>query len=283
MRKFVFFIRVLFVQISLFAQEYYPEGTRWTEIRLDTLKYDNWYSKAGDKWIPNFETVTYYVKGKHDNHWTNYWNDYTCVYSDGPEWTDSLTLMISESVNENDYYIGATTPNLVEEFAMPGTAYQMKWYVGKELYYSDIIESNITSTFSEKMYGVIEEIKEGYFGGEKLLKYVDLSSVRIIQGIGVTEWKSGECLFGPINPYKYSFYPQLEPSEVRRYRSMLVHFERNGEVLYDIWPDKVSSLNDVHSPQNKHDNTIYNLQGLKVVNGNGKGIYIKNGKKVTIK
>ena len=43
--------------ISEESQEYFPEGTKWTEIRLDTLKYDSWYSKVGNEWVPNFETI----------------------------------------------------------------------------------------------------------------------------------------------------------------------------------------------------------------------------------
>ena len=75
------------------TQEYYPEGTKWTEIRLDTLKYDSWYSKVGDQWVPNFETIEYYVKGEYT---TMYGEKYKCVYTNGPEWTDSLTLGIQE-------------------------------------------------------------------------------------------------------------------------------------------------------------------------------------------
>lgn len=45
----------------------------------------------------------------------------------------------------------------------------------------------------------------------------------------------------------------------------------------------VSSVNDIVIDK-KHDSSIYNLNGIKVNNGNlGKGIYIQNGKKVIIK
>ncbi|MBO4549426.1 MAG: hypothetical protein J5733_01735, partial [Bacteroidaceae bacterium] len=54
--------------------------------------------------------------------------------------------------------------------------------------------------------------------------------------IGVTEWNDGECLFGPVNLYRYSSSQGTPPE--RHYRSMLVHFERDGEVLYDVWPEK---------------------------------------------
>ena len=38
------------------AQNYFTEGTRWTELRLDTLKYDSWYHKNPDgTYCPNYE------------------------------------------------------------------------------------------------------------------------------------------------------------------------------------------------------------------------------------
>ena len=220
--------------------KYFPEGTKWTEIRLDTLKYDSWYSKVGDEWVPNFETIEYYVKGEYvpTEFGVDYQRKYSCVYTNSQEWTDSLTLMINEDVTEYDTTIGVLTPNLIEEFAYPGEAYQWEWYKGKELSYTGIGESNVTSFFPPHKYGIIDNIKEGVFGGVKPLKYVDLDDVRIIHGIGVTEWKDGECLFGQMKPYIYSFYGKEGSLKERHYRSMLVHFERNGEVLYDVWPKK---------------------------------------------
>ena len=220
--------------------KYFPEGTKWTEIRLDTLKYDSWYSKVGDEWVPNFETIEYYVKGEYvpTSLGVDYQRKYSCVYTNSQEWTDSLTLMINEDVTEYDTTIGVLTPNLIEEFAYPGEAYQWEWYKGKELSYTGIVESNVTSFFPPHKYGIIDNIKEGVFGGVKPLKYVDLDDVRIIHGIGVTEWKDGECLFGQMKPYIYSFSGKEGSLKERHYRSMLVHFERNGEVLYDVWPKK---------------------------------------------
>jgi hypothetical protein len=140
-------------------------------------------------------------------------------------------------------------------------AYQFDWSVGNGLYCITILESNTTSIKPiYYYYGIIDEIKEGNFGGVRPLKYVDLDGKapatvpnspsynantkggRIIQGIGITEWNDGECLFGSPNPYKAlsmyeSYHPEFYPE--RHYRSMLVHFERNGEVLYNVWPDKL--------------------------------------------
>lgn len=42
-------------------QRFFTPRTVWTEIRLDTLQHADWYSRAGDEWVPNFETVEYTV------------------------------------------------------------------------------------------------------------------------------------------------------------------------------------------------------------------------------
>ena len=220
------------------SNEYYPEGTKWTEIRLDTLKYDSWYSKVGDEWVPNYETIEYYVKGEHEN---KYWESpFKCVYTNGPEWTDSLTLLIYEGkVYGYDMGILATVPVPVDDdlIPWPGEAYYFDWRVGMTVEFKDITSSNTTAIYPPGTFdfGQIEEIKEGDFGGVRPLKYTDINGVRIIQGIGVTTWNDGECLFGPVEPYKMAY---TIPYEERNYRSMLVHFERNGEVLYDAWPTK---------------------------------------------
>ena len=242
MKKTILFFLLFFVQVSLYAQEYFPEGTKWTEIRLDTLKYDSWHSKVDGEWVPNFETIEYYVQGEFiDDSWGI--TKYTCVYTNGPEWSDSLTLMINEMETEYDSNIRVTTPFIFENFYVPACAYQMKWYVGKKLYSRDIIDSNNTGfPPDDYVFGTIEEIKEGDFGGVRPLEYVDLKGGRIIHGIGVTEWNDGECLFGPARLYYTTAILQGLPRDGRHYRSMLVHFERNGEVLYDVWPRKGSAV-----------------------------------------
>ena len=216
------------------TQEYFPEGTKWTEIRLDTLKYDSWYSKVGDEWVPNFETIEYYVKGEYvKKEWDDF-NTFKKVYTNGSEWKDSLTLMIQEA--HDSVWVSV----LVHDYdgksyvLWPGEAYQFDWSIGKGLYYENILMQNTTSISPHQHnYGIVDEIKEGNFGGVRPLKYVDLNGSRIIQGIGITEWNDGECLFGPPNPYsalqQYESY-HWESYPERHYRSMLVHFERNGEV-----------------------------------------------------
>ena len=218
--------------------EYFPEGTRWTEIRLDTLKYDSWYSKVGDEWVPNFETIEYYVQGEYPDRDKTYKK----VYTNGPEWKDSLTLLIQEA-HDSVFVSVLVHDNDGKSYVLwPGEAYQFDWSVGTGLYYEDILMQNTTSFPPHQYnYGIVDEIKERVFGGVRTLRYVDLNGDRIIQGIGITEWNDGECLFGPSNPYsalqQYESY-HWESYPERHYRSMLVYFERNGEVLYNVWPEK---------------------------------------------
>ena len=67
---------------------------------------------------------------------------------------------------------------------------------------------------------------------------------------------------------------------------MLVHFERNGEVLYDVWPSPEGMTNEVKyvlAPKPENDTPIlFDLQGRKLEQKPTKGIYIQNGKKVLI-
>jgi len=274
-------------------EEYYPEGTKWTEIRLDTLKYNSWYSKVGEDWVPNFETIEYYVQGEYPD------KDYIYkkVYSNGPEWTGTFAFFLLESGQS----IKTTVFDSYDEnYVMwPGETYQFNWSVGMRLWFQEILEANATCfpPCGLYNYGLIDEIKEGDFGGVRPLKYVDLNGKapsdperpwldysdtkggRIIQGIGITEWNDGECLFGPPDPY----FAKTWSSGERHYRSMLVHFERNNEVLYDVWPKKeIPSGITIKGSQSANQGNIFDLQGRRVSNPK-KGIYIKDGRKVLIK
>ena len=304
MKKLLSLFVMAILAVGANANEYFPEGTKWTEIRLDTLKYDNWYSQVGDEWVPNFETIEYYVQGDlPDRDWV-----YKKVYTSGPEWTDSLTLLIREDEQEayedhNCVWVSVITYDYdgYSFVFWPGEAYQFDWSVGKGLYYEDITLSNTTSLVRPRFYyGIIDEIKEEYFGGVRPLKYVDLDGKapendsgpirnantnggRIIQGIGITEWNDGECLLGPPNPYSALSFDNNLYSE-RHYRSMLVHFERNGEVLYDVWPEKGGTdIKSISTAKTSIDNTLYDLKGSKLQQTPQKRVYIQNGKKYIIK
>ncbi len=232
-----------FGSIVALPQQYFPEGTKWTEIRLDTLKYDSWYSKVDGEWVPNFETIEYRVQGEYGGEGNPYSNDpYKCVYTNSSEWTDSLTLLISEG-ELNGFPTGILVTVYDNEIDQPlvPSSYPFEWEVGTMIRFKDILAANMTALFPRDLFdfGVVEEIKEAYFGGVRPLKYSDVKGVRMIQGIGVATWNDGECIFGPLEPYNALPTPY---EESRHYRSMLVHFERNGEVLYDVWPRKGSTV-----------------------------------------
>lgn len=66
------------------------------------------------------------------------------------------------------------------------------------------------------------------------------------------------------------------------YRSILVHFEQGGKVLYDMWPNEKGELttsihNTTENVQNQ--NITYDLQGRKTAGKPSRGIYISGGKK----
>jgi len=277
-------------QAVLYAQEYYPEGTKWTEIRLDTLKYDSWYSKVGDEWVPNFETIDYYVKGDYT---TKNGELFKCVYSNGPEWKDSLTLLVQTSDVNGERWVCAGEPN----WACPGNAYLFDWDDGKVLVFSDIVSANTTSIVRVYgCYGTVGEVKEGFFGGARQLKYVEVNGKspevdktqpikyydtkggRIIQGIGITEWNDDKCLFGPVIPYAGVRQMDHTGRGYSNYRSMLVHFERNGEVLYD--DDLTGFTAAVDTPENvtmPATTGLFDLQGRRVNGQPQRGIYIGAG------
>ena len=140
----------------------------------------------------------------------------------------------------------ATVPIYFDSWDVPSPAmaYNFDWRVGMPISFIDILSTTYDHNSETAVFGIIEEINEGNFGGVRPLSYTDVNGVRFIQGIGVTTWNDGECIFGPVKPYEaLSAYGAIEP-EGRHYRSMLVHFERNDEVLYDVWPEKETIMGD---------------------------------------
>ena len=297
MKKAILLLWFLAVQTVLSAQGYFPEGTKWTEIRLDTLKYDSWYSKVGDDWVPNFETIEYRVGEEYkDRDMT-----YRKVFTSGPAWTDSLALLIQEK--DDCVLVSAIVSDYdgKANVLWPAEAYQFDWSIGKGVYFEDLLSCNTTTAYPYYFYyGVIDDIKEESFGGVRPLRYADLDGKapadsqnpgntdtrggRIIQGIGVTEWNGGECLFGPPNPYgALSMYESYQPEfyPERHYRSMLVRFERGGELLYNIWPGEgptvaIEATREEYRPTGS---TFYDFQGRHLDSTPRKGIYIQQGKK----
>ena len=292
----------VFMALSLSAQTY-PEGTTWTEIRLDTLKYDRWFSEDGQ---PNYEIREFHVEGQTEINGKMFHN----VYIKREDAPDSLAFYVKDGVNTMAAidWLGSEFP-----FVGPYPFYQFEW----ETYSYPTIKSLIDDIFWGFDYGArfsaVEE-KEGYFGGVSPLTYSNLRvrvwryetperyeyDVCMIKGIGVTSWLGPDCIFGPLDASEvYDFYYRKENSPDHPYRSMLVHFERGGEVLYDMWPtpEVTNSLSPSPSPIGRGD--IYDFLGRKVSlssnpssmgrgnngeeNHNGtklpKGVYIVNGKK----
>ena len=57
-------LTMLAVPHFVYGQHYYTEGTRWTELRLDILKYSSWFAENPDgTFSPNYEKTENYVKG----------------------------------------------------------------------------------------------------------------------------------------------------------------------------------------------------------------------------
>lgn len=54
----------LFHILSYAQQSYYAEGTCWTELRLDTLKYNSWFTELREggstSYIPNYVRTDFY-------------------------------------------------------------------------------------------------------------------------------------------------------------------------------------------------------------------------------
>ena len=70
-------------------------------------------------------------------------------------------------------------------------------------------------------------------------------------------------------------------SKVRNdYRSILVHFEHNGEVLYDLWPTPEGGLvTRLPTVKQEDKDVTYDLQGRKIQGTPSRGIYVIGGKK----
>ena len=111
----------------------------------------------------------------------------------------------------------------------------------------------------------------------KIYTYPD--PVRILQGIGVTSWNGYEAVFGPMNA-RYAVWRHTSlymPSFP--YRSMLVHFERDGEVLYDVWPQPEGTGVAPLSVSPEGEKTaLYDLQGRRLNAKPQRGLYIQGGK-----
>ena len=134
------------------------------------------------------------------------------------------------------------------------------------------------------IFGTIEEIKTGTFGTSVPLEYVEMNGLTIIKGIGITSWNGRDCIFGPTQAWYMEWMGNSQVSN--DYRSLLVHFERGGEVLYDLWPNEKGELvTRIPSPREAggDDHAAYDLQGRKVTGKLSRGLYIIGGKKRVVR
>nr|MCR4922071.1 hypothetical protein [Bacteroidaceae bacterium] len=273
-------------------------GTKWTEIRLDTVLYDGWYSKIGQDWIPNFKMVQYYVEG--DTVVAPF--KYMKIYCTEDTEKASLIAFVTE---DTDYChsVGISCPYyLTDNDESPTIPYPAYIYYFCDWKEGDILEGQSLwgaqcDCFPPRgivKYGIVRRIFEEELGGSNVLKYVDFEGLLLIHGIGVTKWADKYCILGPANIDEVDYAWKGEEKPRNNYLSMLVHFERGGEVLYDVWPtpEGTNSLSPNPSPIEK--GAVYDLSGRKInlpqpLQRRGtqglmpKGVYIVNGKKVLIK
>ena len=292
--KRVLILMCLFTCIHVYAQYYYTEGTKWTEIRLDTLKYDSWFSEDGQ---PNYEIQEFYVKGQAELRHGIYYNT---VYIKRENTPDSLAFYVKEGIYSEAAII--VKGDLLNVGFYNFDWEERKWIIIKPFLVGMLWGASWSTTIDN-----FSEEKEGEFGGERPLTYVNATAkvrryadpknyildVCVIKGIGVTSWPGPDCIFGSSDAsdaydnYYSSNDNDLWNNPQHPYRSMLVHFERDGEVLYDVWPSpdgnvvgRTTGLNPSPSPIERGTDAVYDLQGRRLNAVPEKGMYIQGGKKI---
>lgn len=294
---------------ALSAQEYFGEGTKWTELRLNTQEHDKWFTEVTEdgqtKYVPNYERVDYYVQG---DTVVNHGYDgmkFRYVWQHREGLADAVRFVITQD-RENNSNMLCVTDAYEEEydgashlgFQYPARLYDFDWRTGKEMTFEDMYGAACTCTPTNSYsFGSIQEIKSAVFGTEHAVEYVDVDSMttytagffmnrqqvgaKLIKGIGVTSWESAHCLFGPARPDN-DLLPNGEWDKAP-YHSILVHFEQNGEVLYDLWPtsngELAQGVQGVQFGTKKDEQAVYDLKGCRIEGKPSRGIYIIGGKK----
>ena len=288
--KRVLILMCLFTCIHVYAQ-YYTEGTKWTEIRLDTLKYDSWFSEDGQ---PNYEVQEFYVKGQAELRY----GIYNTVYIKRENTPDSLAFYVKDgAISEAAIIVKGDLLNV--QF------YSFDWEERKWFFIRTFLMGKMWGAQWQTLFDYFTEEKEGDFGGERPQTYVNaIAKVRrlqepknyildvcVIKGIGVTSWPGPDCIFGPSDASEAydDYYSSSDNDSMHNpkhpYRSMLVHFERDGEVLYDVWPSpdgnvvgRTTGLNPSPYPIERGTDAVYDLQGRRLNAVPEKGLYIQGGK-----
>ena len=291
------------------AQSYLNNRSRWTEIRLDTLLYDSWYSavetEEGTTYVPNFEIVEYKINSEmqaFEYEWGSY--DLQDVIATTPDGHSRLVCYRCYSLDKEGVYQGTydqfthiAIRNQAEPFAVmePAETYcWADWNVGEDLYFIDLFTSQTTGFPRTTPYGKIVEVGKDFFGGAKPLEYAIMDNGRrIIKGIGVTTWNGKECIVGPayvnecadwyVNDNILQDEAKMDEIKNTHHRSMLVRFEHDGEVLYNMWPNAkgeiAQGVPQIAGVQKAKG--IYDLQGRKLTRQPDKGMYIEDGKVMT--
>jgi hypothetical protein len=271
--------------------------------------YDSWYSavetEEGTTYVPNFEIVEYHINSEmqaFEYEWGSY--DLQDVIATTPDGHSRLVCYRCYSLDKEGVCLGTydqfthiAIRDQAEPFAVmePAETYcWADWNVGEDLYFIDLFTSQTTGFPRTTPYGKIVEVGEDFFGGAKPLEYALLDNGRrIIKGIGVTTWNGKECIVGPayvnecadwfVNDNILQDEAKMDEIKNTHHRSMLVRFEHDGEVLYNMWPNAKGEITQ-GVPQiagAQKAKGIYDLQGRKLTRQPDKGMYIEDGKVMT--
>ena len=164
------------------AQSYLNNRSRWTEIRLDTLLYDSWYStvetEEGTAYVPNFEIVEYHINSEmqaFEYEWGSY--DLQDVIATTPDGHRNLVCYRCYSLDKEGVCLGTydqfthiAIRDQAEPFAVmePAETYcWADWKAGEDLYFIDLFTSQTTGFPRTTPYGKIVEVGKDFFGGAK--------------------------------------------------------------------------------------------------------------------
>ena len=256
----------LFTCIHVYAQ-YYTEGTKWTEIRLDTLKYDSWFSEDGQ---PNYEVQEFYVEGQAELSY----GIYNTIYIKRENTPDSLAFYVKEGTHS---YAAIIVKGILLDVGF----YNFNWEERNWIILKPFLVGSFWGASWQTTLDYFSEEKEGDFGGERPQTYVNATAkvrrlqepsdyildVCVIKGIGVTSWPGPDCIFGPLDASEtYDYFSDdnnLLHNPKHPYRSMLVHFECGGEVLCDMWPqpERMGVVGPLPTSPRGGDDALYDLQG----------------------
>lgn len=312
MKKLFLAIMLLAFGAQAYADEreyYFTDGTRWTELRLDTTKYDSWFTETYVDgvltWVPNYEKTEFYVQVGTVDYGSGVCRcGYVWQHAEGRR--DSVHFAFEDQYYSSPGELCASSAYLSKDGDEervnawgPMSLYQFNWYKGLRFY----SEHWACAPFGQSEYncglGMVDEVKEGCFGTDKVLQYIDVDTVEIyrvnrqlyrkdyvgtklIKGIGVNKWKSRYCIVGP--GCSANLNPKAIPDP---YMSMLVHFECGGETIYDLWPtpsgELASRIQGVRSSSPSDKQAVYDLQGRRIEGKPSRGIYIIGGQKRVVR